>query len=76
METKDELLDQEFTLIENEEQFLEAYPPVKWGEYRPQPNARPSLYPCMIREEQIVDNPDGADEAVISIVFLVSNPTF
>jgi hypothetical protein len=70
METKNDLLAQDFTLIENKEQFLATYPPVKRGHYRPQPSATPAMYPCMIREEQIVDNPHGADEAVISIVFI------
>ena len=45
------------------------YPSAKRGEYRPQPNITPSSYPCMIREESIIDNPNGADEAIISIIY-------
>jgi hypothetical protein len=67
---QDELSNQDFSLIENDEQFLDAYPPFKRGHYRPQPNVTPASYPCMIRQETIVDNPNGADEAVISIVYL------
>jgi hypothetical protein len=64
------LLNQGFSLFENKEQFLKAYPPLKWGEYRPQPNVTPASYPCVIREEHVIDNHHGADEAIISIVFI------
>ena len=63
------LQEQGFNIVNNEEDFLKMYPSAKRGEYRPQPNIPPSSYPCMIREESIIDNPNGADEAIISIIY-------
>lgn len=43
-----------------EDDFKKMYPPTKRYEYRPQPNVRPASYPCMVCEEEIIDNPYGA----------------
>lgn len=67
---KNILSEQEFIEVNNKEEFLAHYPPTKYGKYRPQPSCEPASYPCMIRQEQINDNPHGADEAVLSIIYL------
>lgn len=45
------------------------WPPLKWGEYRPQPTEVPYQYPCLIRELYISNNNYGADDAVLSILY-------
>lgn len=60
---------EEYDLFHNEEEFLNMWPPLKWGEYRPQPTEVPYQYPCLIRELYISNNNNGADDAVLSILY-------
>ena len=57
----------DYILIKSHEEFLEVYPPTKRGEYRPQPANSPDVYPCLIKQLAIMDNPNGADFAIINI---------
>lgn len=69
-ELQNELVAQGFQRINNEEEFLVEYPKPLWGCYRPQPWATPEGYPVLMREEAVLDNPNGADHAILSFVYL------
>lgn len=66
----DFLKEQDYSLIENREKFLEEYPPLIKGEYIPQPNIVPERYPAMIRTEYLENNDYGADNLILSIIYL------
>lgn len=65
-----ELIEQDYIPVENSDAFKKMYPESEYGIYRPQPNSTPSSYPCLVREECICDNPNGADTAVLSIIYI------
>lgn len=66
----DTLTAQGFTLLADETEFLAHYPEPLGGCYRPQPWRTPEEYPVLMREEAVLDNPNGADYAVLSYVYL------
>ncbi|ASD50548.1 hypothetical protein FDI24_gp014 [Acidovorax phage ACP17] len=55
--------------VDSEEEFLEYYPPEKWGEYRPQPWLRPARYPVLMQELTTVYNSNGADHAMLFYIY-------
>lgn len=59
----------EYTLIENENDFLKMWPPFEWGKYRPQPCENPYEYPCMVKEICIQESSNGSDYAILSILY-------
>ncbi len=61
---------QDYWLCEDSTQFLEMYPPLLWGKYRPQPQDEPDEYPCMVKELGIAHNSDGADDVFVSILYV------
>ena len=61
--------DQSWEQFNSEEEFHAAYPPCKYGQYRPQPFYVPEKYPCLAYEVAVVDNPTGADHAVICFIY-------
>jgi hypothetical protein len=65
----DELVAQGFSNLADETEFLAHYPEPLWGCYRPQPMCTPEGYPVLMREEAVLDNPNGADYAVLSFVY-------
>ena len=61
----------EYTLLNSEEDLFAQYPKRRenMNEYRPQPWLGPDKYPCLFRQEAIINNPWGADHAVLSYIY-------
>lgn len=70
LELRGFLEDQDFFYVQSKEALLSMYPPVKFGFYRPQVTNEPVSYPCMIKQEGVVENVYGADEVYLSVVLL------
>ncbi len=58
-----------WTLLEKESDLEYHYPKPKWGEYRPQPWTEPHEYPCYFIEVVVMDNPNGADHAILAFIY-------
>lgn len=58
-----------WTLLEKETDLDYHYPKEKYGEYRPQPWFKPERYPCYFRQEALINNSNGADDAILSYIY-------
>ena len=60
-----------YTWCESKDEWLRLhYPEEKYGEYRPQPWNDPDCYPFWFKELAVLNNPTGADHAMISYIYL------
>lgn len=61
----------EYRLLTAEEDLISWYPKRRenMNEYRPQPWNWPDKYPCLFKEEAIINNPWGADHAVLGYIY-------
>lgn len=59
----------DFKKYETEEDFLKDYPPKQYGKYRPQPWNEPYEFPCLVRDEGIMPNDNGADHVILSVIY-------
>ena len=65
----DTLYEQDFYRVDTSEEWLNWFPPVKYGEYRPQPSDTPEKYPCLFKMGELEVN-HGADYRHVCIVYL------
>jgi len=63
--------EEDFALFKNKEEFKQAYPDKKPGEYRPRPNWNPDKYPCLAKEIDFYHNPNGQDEYIMYYIYNV-----
>jgi len=66
---KDEGLNGQWVLINDEEQFLMYYPEHVRGTYRPQPYYTPEKYPCLCLEIATMNNNNGHDHVMIAYIY-------
>lgn len=60
--------EQDWAILNSEEDFLAQYPQPEYGKYRPQPWAKPERYPCLFKEIARID-PRGADHAILAYIY-------
>lgn len=62
---------EDYTLVNNEKEFLEMWPDPEKGKYIPYVSEKPEQYPCLVKEITIVDYTHAScnDEAILSILY-------
>jgi len=66
----DFLQDQDYLLIQDEEQFNRMFPKGKKGEYCPEPFDKPDYYPCMAKPVKTVYNSYHNDEYIMEFIYI------
>lgn len=63
------VVDVEWKVYNNEQEFLTDYPKPKYGHYRPQPYHIPVEYPCIVKELCTVHNSNSHDDVMLCIEY-------
>lgn len=61
--------DQDWIRLNSQEDFLRQFPPLKYGEYRPQPHMTPDRYPCYMQVVAFHYVSNGPDESVVAFIY-------